>query len=172
MWWRGVSPGARVASACLGAQLGLLARIPACGLPPGFGFLTACCWVQAWMSPRYQAEAGWLFMTYPKNITEIVSAMLKSQTCTDLRKESQCHVLTRICVKSCGHLGKYTDFLYHFMKYVLIFLGYINIPLNGSCQYFLSVLGSDLHSSFILWGINSAAVNNIIVVSYVFQVFL
>ena len=75
-------------------------------------------------------------------------------------------------LKSCGHLGKYTDFLYHFMKYVLIFLGYINIPLNGSCEYFLSVLGSDLHSSFILWGINSAAVNNIIVISYVFQVFL
>ena len=98
--------------------------------------------------------------------------MLKSQACTDLRKESQCHGLTRICVKYCGHLGKYTDFLYHFMKSVLIFLGHVNIPLNGSCQYFLSILVSDLHSSFILWGINTAAMNNIIVISYVFQVFL
>ena len=65
MWWRGISPGARVTSACLGAQLGLSARIPAYGLPPGFGFLTACCWIQAWMSPRYQAEAGWLFIPVP-----------------------------------------------------------------------------------------------------------
>ena len=73
-------------------------------------------------------------MTYPKNITEIVSAMLKSQTCTDLRKESQCHVLTRICVKSCGHLGKYTDFSNHFMKSVLIFLGYISSLLNETYQ--------------------------------------
>lgn len=29
--------------------------------------------------------------------SEIPSVMLKSQACTDLRKESQCHVLTRIC---------------------------------------------------------------------------
>ena len=171
MWWRGVSPGARVTSACLGAQLGLSARIPAYGLPPGLGSSTAWRWIQAWMSPRYQTEAGWLFMPYPQKFRDRISdAQITGLYRFEERKPVSC--FNKNMLKSCGHLGKYTDFLYHFMKYVLIFLGYINIPLNGSCEYFLSVLGSDLHSSFILWGINSAAVNNIIVISYVFQVFL
>ena len=96
-------------------------------------------------------------MTYPQNITEIVSAMLKSQTCTDLRKESECHVLTRICVKSCGHLGKYTDFSNHFMKNVLIFLGYISSLLNET-SIVLSILVSDLHS-FLFGGISAAVLD-------------
>ena len=37
------------------------------------GFLTAWHWVQAWMSPRYQAEAEWLFMTYPQEFRDSIS---------------------------------------------------------------------------------------------------
>lgn len=98
--------------------------------------------------------------------------MLKSQACADLRKESQCRVSAGICVRSCGHLGRYTDCLHRLMKGVLIFLGYVSIPWNGSRQDCLSVLVSDSHRSFILWGMSSVAVNTVIVISYVFQVFL
>ena len=154
-----------------GRSAGAVGQNTCMWLPPGLGssqhgtgFKHEC------PQDTRQRLSGFLWPT-PRS-SEIASVMLKPQACTDLRKESQCHVFTRICVKYCGHLGKYTDFLYHFMKSVLIFLGYINLPLDGSCLYFLSILVSDLHSSFILWGINTAAINNIIVISYVFQVFL
>ena len=37
------------------------------------GFLPTWRWVQAWMSPRYQAEAEWLFMTYPQEFRDSIS---------------------------------------------------------------------------------------------------
>ena len=37
------------------------------------GFLATWLWVQAWMSPRYQAEAEWLLMTYPQEFRDSIS---------------------------------------------------------------------------------------------------
>ena len=60
-------------------------------------------------------------------------------------------------MKSCGHLGKYTEFSNHFMKSVLIFLGYISSLLNET-SIVLSILVSDLHS-FIFWGVSAAVLD-------------
>ena len=48
-----------------------------------------------WPQDTRQRPGGFLWPT-PRS-SEIASVMLKSQACTDLRRESQCQVLTRIC---------------------------------------------------------------------------
>ena len=148
---QGVSPEARVTSAYLGAQLGLSARIPACSLLPGLGssqhgggFKHEC------PQDTRQRLSGFLWPT-PRS-SETASVMLKSQACTDLRKESQCHVLTRICVKYCGHLGKYTDFSNHVMKSPH-FSWLYQQSIEWNISIVLSILLSDMHN-FIFWGIS------------------
>ena len=85
------------------------------------------------MTPRYQAEAGWLFMTYPQKFRDRIS---DAQVTGLYRFEEGKPVsgFNKNMLKSCGHLGKYTDFSNHFMKSVLIFLGYISSLLNETYQ--------------------------------------
>lgn len=166
-WW-GVSPGACVTSACPGAQLGLSARVPACGLPPSLGSSTACRWV-AWMSPRHQAEAGWLFMTYPQKFRDRISDAQITGLCrSEERKPVSC--FSRNMREILWPSGKI-----HW-SFASAYEGCPHFswlwPWNGSRQDCLSVLVSDPHGSFILWGMSSVAVNTVIVISYVFQVFL
>ena len=61
----------------------------ACLWPPSwFGFLNS--WV-AWMSPRHQAEAGWLFMTYPQKFRDRISDAQITGLCrSEERKPVSC----------------------------------------------------------------------------------
>lgn len=130
----GVSPGACALQHVWGSQLGLSARIPAHGLPPGFGFLTAC--LGSSMNVPKIPGRGWVaFYDLPPEFhrDSIGDAQVTDLCRFEERKAVSCF-LTRICMKSCGHLGKYADFLNHFMKSVLIFLGYISSLLNETYQ--------------------------------------